>query len=751
MDDKDSKISAINGRKGPAAIDAKPKGRRSRAAKSSASNDGNIERIDIDAALLEYEAKMMSPQTTDASQASDGTRENLTQAERDAATKQNGRSTSGVPTNQGAFSATNIGSSNVGSELRGLEADILAKQSAAASQINATNTNTMSSATQAQQDNSAKQNRRNESDTPSKPGAFSATNSGTGTVGSELQGLEADILAKTKTAASRRNVTSDNTNTSSLTQEGKDTAAKQKGRSGSVSQTKPGAFLANNNGIDAVRSELHGFEADILSKQTAVSSRMNSTGDNNGSGLTQVNQDNAANKMSRSSYATAKPGAYAATSGGSHSADTQLSGFEADILVKQKGSVASTQPGAFSAVHIGQNNGDAELCALEADVLAKQNAAMKPSSCTPTDNYKEPPDNFELTDRKSSSSSIPSELRDLDHRIQSKFSKESGTTSFNANPEIVPLREQPTWEIQRIDADAEIKSSHVQRHASQALQSLREIENAAAMKLKNQPISDNVSSRGNIKQGERKPFIETDSRTAKDETISPGLMSSGQDPLNGLEFGEYGGDEEDGLAIAVAVVEEDKDTYLPAAVEYDPDAKPPMYRNRRFRMYVCLAVTAVILGTVGAVLGITMTNGEVSQEIPYRATLGIRENVARIVINEQLDDYSSAYSKALDWIMYADPIAITPDNPKFFQRYLLAYFYYSTSVNKPWDACTPPVEGESDTCEYTYLEDRLEDRKTTKNGRRWLSGTDECLWVGVDCDNSFQVRGIEISKSVVAI
>jgi hypothetical protein len=97
---------------------------------------------------------------------------------------------------------------------------------------------------------------------------------------------------------------------------------------------------------------------------------------------------------------------------------------------------------------------------------------------------------------------------------------------------------------------------------------------------------------------------------------------------------------------------------------------------------MCLALAAAVIGTAGTVLGITLTNEEIPPSVPYRATIGIRENVARVVGNEQLDDHKSGYRKALDWIMFADPAAITPENPKFIQRYLLAYFYFATSFEE---------------------------------------------------------------------
>ena len=40
---------------------------------------------------------------------------------------------------------------------------------------------------------------------------------------------------------------------------------------------------------------------------------------------------------------------------------------------------------------------------------------------------------------------------------------------------------------------------------------------------------------------------------------------------------------EDGLAVATAVTDADVyDEYIYSAIEYDPDSKPPLHRNRRF-------------------------------------------------------------------------------------------------------------------------------------------------------------------------
>jgi hypothetical protein len=239
-----------------------------------------------------------------------------------------------------------------------------------------------------------------------------------------------------------------------------------------------------------------------------------------------------------------------------------------------------------------------------------------------------------------------------------------------------------------------------------------------------------------------------DSLTSKmrDGTINNANISNKLAGDDAIEYGEMGGPNDTDLAVAVAVEEDIEDTYLPAAVEYDPDAKPPLHRSHRFRMYTCLAIVALIVGIVGAVVGIVLTTeGDDLPAIHYRATLGIRENIELVVSNkEQLVDTSSPYRKALDWIMFNDPMLLTPESPKFLQRYIAAYFFYATSMKKTWTFdCNPPQVGEMDSCTYDYLE--KETVTSPKRAERWLTNTNECDWAGVTCDETLHIRGFDLS------
>ena len=662
----------------------------------------------------------------------------IDQLEQDIVAKQKGRSTAVVSSKPGAFSASNNTNTTVAAELTGLEADIRAKQVAKASHIT-------KDVGQLEQDIVTKQKGRSTALAPSKPGAFSASNNTNTTAAAELTGLEADIRAKQVAKASH--ITKD------VGQLEQDIVAKQKGRSTALAPSKPGAFVESN------ATGVAGLEASIREKQTAFSAQ--ETKD-----IGQLEQDIVAKQKGRSStLEPSKPGAFvesniagisgleasirAKQTACSAQETKDIGQLEQDIVAKQKGrssTLKPSKPGVFVESNVAGivgleasirakqtasiSQGTKDVGQLEQDIVAKQkglNSSLEPSK----------PGVF--VERNSAISTLTSGIVGVEADI---LAKQTGSNLRNTpetgnldqvERDILAKQQGRSSTLVAVDdylpADAEFKEIGKE---------IDELDQDLASKQEGRKNDEIMMNKNGELSGENK-------LSKKDEQQASGMQQglfSGLNGMNDLEYGEYGGDDENGLAVACAVDEDVGDMYLPSAVEYDPDAKPPMYRNRRFRMYLCLAVTAVIVGTIGAVLGITMTNEDVPQEIPYRATLGIRENVARFVSNEQLDDQNSAYCKALDWIMYTDPMAITPDSPRFVQRYLLAYLYYATSVRKPWNFGCAPFIDEKDSCKGEWVDSIEPLRNGTNPSFRWLSAVDECSWAGIDCDVSMQLRGI---------
>lgn len=222
-------------------------------------------------------------------------------------------------------------------------------------------------------------------------------------------------------------------------------------------------------------------------------------------------------------------------------------------------------------------------------------------------------------------------------------------------------------------------------------------------------------------------------------------MGAGNAHDTDLEFGTMS----NGLAVAVAVKDDESDEFIPAAVEYDPDAKPPMYRNRRFRLYFVLAFIIIVAVGVGAAVGVTMkasgNEGSLGPPVPYRETIGIREQVERIVGSEILNDPVSPYTKAVEWVIYEDPMQLEPEAANFMQRYLMAYFYFATVVDGPWRNCNPTVTNETDFCNFEKLLSIFPEFFEGIPSTRWLSQEAECEWAGVFCDEYGQVRAIDLN------
>ena len=481
-----------------------------------------------------------------------------------------------------------------------------------------------------------------------------------------------------------------------------DLQAKQRGRTGSgTAATQPGAFSGGENSINnsnstaaGARAELSVLEADVAAKNRARGPATSMPGASRTDELHSLEADVAAKNRARAPAAVAsRPGAVA-------SAET----LDQKVSAKMRGAGSSSQQPAAE-----------QLQRLEASVTGKM--------------------------RSGEPATMPGAASCL-----AQFEEEVSSKMGRATTEMSRLDD-------RIAAKNTIHASTV--NASNTPRRLQDTEDEV-LKKKSVPASSNNS--GNVPQTKRDSHLPPEQYpNGKDDAIEvrhhDGLMGSSGDTLhsgNGtsdLEYGVYGGPGENGLAVAFAVEEDDDDMFIPSAVEYDPDAKPPMYRNRRFRLYAFLAIIVVVVVTIGAAVGITLSHKRNIPQIPYRETLGIRENVERLVGSDVLDDRTSSYRKALDWITYDDPQQATPEESSFTQRYYAAYFYFATSEKHPWaGGCNPPVGDETDNCIYQRLSAVDPIEYSPIPWTRWLSQQSECNWAGVGCDENGQFRSLELSE-----
>lgn len=271
---------------------------------------------------------------------------------------------------------------------------------------------------------------------------------------------------------------------------------------------------------------------------------------------------------------------------------------------------------------------------------------------------------------------------------------------------------------------------------------------------------------------------------AHDLPVKVGLDGMGGNSMyqnTGLETGYYSTDEEDNLAIAVPINENDdaeynSDMFLPAAVEFDPDMKvspetiAEIQKARKRFIIVFLSIFTLVMVSIG--IGIYFgiqkhnRNKEKNQKDPYihpRTQLGIYEMITSNTNDTDTilqDDMNHPYTKAYNWILYNDPAQLYPNASNFMQRYTLAYLYYatitnvdtttSTTYNRHWLYCSPPADIDptvavnTSECQVTdfYME---REPVIDTNQNHWLSNNDtECEWAGIICDDFGNVREINI-------
>jgi hypothetical protein len=465
--------------------------------------------------------------------------------------------------------------------------------------------------------------------------------------------------------------------------------------------------------------------------------------------LQSMEQDLEAKQKGRSVLnEPAKPGAY---SQANSMARTELETLESDVVAKNR---ARRQPGAeavaldskVAAKMRGETAVNEQLSSLESAVQAK----MKQQPGAQVESL-----DMKVAAKTRGETAVNNELRSLEDAVHAKMRSSGGqTSSSNSSPgartslndfedAVMAKNHRAHSEISRLDERIATKNAAAgySNSAAASLPTPQSLQEAEETVLKKKQASNGPSGLS----PDRDPLEQNPNGLSKSdgrELSNDGLLPHGG-VASDVEYGEYGGVNEEGLAVAFAVEEDDDDMYIPSAVEYDPDAKPPMYRNRRFRLYAFLAIVVVIVATIGAAVGITLSQEEVP-EIPYRETLGIRENVEKVVGADALEDLGSPYRMALDWIIHKDPQQQTPDNPSFLQRYFAAYMYYATSEKQPWHSCAPAKEGEDSDCIYLELLDSSALDYIEVPWKRWLSDLSECAWAGVYCNDREQIRAIEL-------
>jgi len=223
---------------------------------------------------------------------------------------------------------------------------------------------------------------------------------------------------------------------------------------------------------------------------------------------------------------------------------------------------------------------------------------------------------------------------------------------------------------------------------------------------------------------------------------------------------------DDNLAVAIAITEED-DPDLFHAEEYDPDAKPPIIMNRRFRLYsiaaccMCMMFTGLIIAVIIFFRGDPLVPSEVPSNPPTALYPLIQSAEAGNDVSPDLwiDELHPFAGDAIyeantieyltaQWLLYEDPQQLQYYDQNLIQRYRLAYFCMKTTDGgkKPWRSCNKPGPEDNSTCVHLRFNRRLNNtiEYRPEEGIRWLSGEHECDWVGNTCDDNKHTRALSL-------
>lgn len=257
--------------------------------------------------------------------------------------------------------------------------------------------------------------------------------------------------------------------------------------------------------------------------------------------------------------------------------------------------------------------------------------------------------------------------------------------------------------------------------------------------------------------------------TKEFESLGKGTHPIEKGGSKDLESGKFTSAVVSDNELAVAIAIEDDDTSdgksekdMVYALEYDPDAKPPIYKNRRFRLYA-IAGGLLFITVAIAIIVVVATSGEEGETViltpeptvaPTQSPTSAIESIysrtiAEAIRNEKVYEPGTPHYSATQWIINDDPKELAPDDPNFLQRFMMAFLWFHTTENgtSEWFSCNPPKPDEDSNC---VFQDALA-LVPPSDGIRWLSGEDECTWAGVQCQSGPSILGFSLREFTIFI
>ncbi|CAB9511153.1 receptor-like protein kinase [Seminavis robusta] len=168
------------------------------------------------------------------------------------------------------------------------------------------------------------------------------------------------------------------------------------------------------------------------------------------------------------------------------------------------------------------------------------------------------------------------------------------------------------------------------------------------------------------------------------------------------------------------------------------------------RMILVLIGSLLIVGVlVGSICGAGLCSNKKEGDVKTQAPTSVRDFVLEDIQNRIEDALGPDYFpknneaeptqpkfKALDWIVFEDPLQLNLEANNLLQRFIVILTYFQTSRESEWLYCGPSTTANEETC---WIPDLYGSESLTI---RWLTGVHECQWAGIYCDTEKNITGL---------
>ncbi|CAB9505672.1 leucine Rich Repeat [Seminavis robusta] len=205
------------------------------------------------------------------------------------------------------------------------------------------------------------------------------------------------------------------------------------------------------------------------------------------------------------------------------------------------------------------------------------------------------------------------------------------------------------------------------------------------------------------------------------------------------------------VAVARPVAENEAPTQI---ARPDKEFKNKKTRSSTLVISILLGCLLVIGVTVGSICGAgicTGSNADMETQAPTSIRFFVLAEIQDKIVKTFGRDYFPTTNgevelepghpriQALNWLVFEDPLQLTPDADHLLQRFIMALTYLQTSQNTGWRICE-----QSMTTETCWMDVRGRGEESTN---RWLTGVHECGWAGVYCeDETMNMTSLELEN-----